>query len=359
MSISKTFPIFDGHNDTLLSLTSPIDGKQRSFFERSEHGHIDLPRAREGGFGGGMFAVFVRPDSTVIDRSKYRAVVTEKGFEASQLPPEKLSYSQNVALSLMADLFRLEAASEGQIQVVRKADELAQCLKDGILAIVLHFEGAEPIDPNLDALHVFYQAGLRSVGITWSRPNIFGYGVPFKYPSSPDTGPGLTEAGKDLVRECNRLGIVVDLAHLNEKGFWDVENISESPLVVTHAGVHAICATCRNLTDKQLDAVGESGGIVGVTFCTTDLRDDGKYKADTPIATIVRHIEYIADRIGIDHVALGSDFDGATIPQELGDVSGLPKLMTAFQERGYDDAALRKITHENWIRVLRKTWKSS
>jgi membrane dipeptidase len=172
-------------------------------------------------------------------------------------------------------------------------------------------------------LYVLDQAGLRSLGIVWSRPNIFGYGVPFKFPDSPDTGPGLTEAGRRLVQICNRLGILIDLSHLNEKGFWDVAGLSGAPLVATHSGVHALCASTRNLTDKQLDAIKESGGLVGVNFHVGFLRADGQSNADTPLTEIVRHLNYMVDRMGIDHVALGSDFDGALMPQELGDVAGL------------------------------------
>ena len=257
----------------------------------------------------------------------------------------------------MARLFRLETESEGQVQVVCTADQLSTCLENGVLAAVLHFEGAEAIDPQLDALLVFYQAGLRSLGIVWSRPNAFGYGVPFDFPRSPDTGPGLTPAGKDLVRACNELGILVDISHLNEKGFWDVARLSDAPLVATHSGAHALCPSTRNLTDAQLDAIGETGGLVGVNFHVGFLRADGQDDPETPIADIVRHIDYITGRIGVEHVAMGSDFDGATMPRELGDVSGLPRLLAALRAQGYGEADLAKITHQNWVRIFRQTWK--
>jgi membrane dipeptidase len=150
---------------------------------------------------------------------------------------------------------------------------------------------------------------------------------------------------------------MLDLAHLNERGFWNVAALSDAPLVVTHAGVHALCPSTRNLVDKQLDAIGESNGIVGVAFAVSFLRADGRAEPDTPLTEIVRHIDYVAERIGVDCVALGSDFDGAVVPLELGDVTGLPKLIEALRSSGYDDEALRKVTHENWLRVLHKTWK--
>jgi membrane dipeptidase len=152
---------------------------------------------------------------------------------------------------------------------------------------------------------------------------------------------------------------MVDLSHLNEQGFWDVAGISDAPLVATHSNAHALCPSTRNLTDRQLDAIRDSGGVVGVNFHVGFLRTDGQADIDTPIAEIVRHIDYMADRIGPEHVALGSDFDGATMPKELGDVTGLPKLVGALRARGYGAFELNAITHKNWIRVLRQTWKGS
>ncbi|MEO8957187.1 MAG: membrane dipeptidase, partial [Ktedonobacteraceae bacterium] len=215
---------------------------------------------------------------------------------------------------------------------------------------------AEAIDTELNALEVFYRAGLRSLGLVWSRPNAFAHGVPFGYPLSPDTGPGLTDAGKRLVSACNRLGILLDLSHLNEKGFWDVAALSAKPLVATHSNAHVISPTTRNLTDKQLDAIKESEGMVGLNFSISDIRADAQRERNTPLEMYVRQMDYLVEKLGIDSVGFGSDFDGTWISQEIGDVTGLPKLIAALREHGYDEVALKKITHENWVRVLGKTW---
>jgi membrane dipeptidase len=348
-------PIFDGHNDLLLRLYREGRDREQSFFKRNDHGHIDLPRCREGGFAGGFFAVYVPPppdDPSVLDASLIGV------WDGELPPPLELGYAQEVAMSMTALLFRLEAQSQGQLKVVHTAGEIKECIDNGILAAILHFEGAEAIDTDLDALEVFYRAGLRSLGPVWSRPNAFAEGVPFRYPHSPDTGPGLTDAGRELVRECNRLGIMIDLSHLNEQGFWDVARLSSAPLVATHSNVHAICAMTRNLTDRQLDAIRESDGIVGLNFGIGFVREDGGRDRDTPMETLVRHIDYMVERVGIDRVGLGSDFDGATMPYELDNVSMLPNLVAALRRAGYDDAALRKLGHENWLRVLRETWGS-
>lgn len=339
--------IFDGHNDTLLDLHLSEQSSGRSFFERSNQGHIDLPRAREGGLAGGLFSVFVPAPSP----QGLSVKASEQEFAEIDS-----AYAQRFAISLSARLFRLEADSQGALRVVRSGGELQQCIESDVFAAVLHFEGAEPIDPGLDALEVFYAAGLRSLGLVWSRPNFFGCGVPFKFPSSPDLGPGLSAAGRALVRACNSLGIVVDLAHINEKGFWDVASITDAPLVVSHAAAHAICPCSRNLTDRQLDAIRDSQGLVGVNFHVGFLREDGRRNPETPISQLVRHIEYLTQRLGVERVALGSDFDGAIMPSELGDAAGLPRLLEALRKRGWDEPSLEALTRRNWLDLLQRTW---
>jgi len=351
-------PVFDGHNDTLVALHLPGDEAPRSFFERSDRGHIDLPRALEGGFAGGLFGICVPPTPDMHSFLGSGPPPSDAGYDVPLPPPLDHAYAKDMTVAVMADLFRLETESGGRMKVVRTAREMQTCVEDGFIAAVLHFEGAEAIDDGLDALHAFYAAGLRSLGIVWSRPNAFATGVPFRFPGSPDTGSGLSDAGRELVRACNELGIMLDLAHLNERGFWDVAALSDAPLAVTHAAAHALCPSTRNLTDKQLDAVGASGGVVGVAFHVGNLRADGRQDADTPLSEIVRHVDYIARRIGIDHVAFGSDFDGAIMPAELGDVAALPTLVEAMRMHGFEESDLRKVTHENWLRVLEQTWKS-
>lgn len=344
-------PVFDGHNDTVLELMSTDPAKRRSFFTRAERGHIDLPRAQAGGLGGGLFAMYVPSPKKMGPPPKSTSY-------AAPLPdPLALDYAQQHAMRAFATLLDVERKSGGQVQITRTASELAETLERGKLAMVLHFEGAEPIDTDLAALPVFYAAGLRSLGLVWSRPNAFASGVPFAFPASPDQGPGLTDAGHRLVRACNDLGIVVDLSHLNEQGFWEVEALSDAPLVASHSGAHALCASTRNLTDKQLDAIRASGGIVGVNYHVGFLRADGRVTKDTSLGEIVRHVVYMVERMGIDHVGLGSDFDGATMPGDLKDAAGLPKLMAALVEAGFDGEALAKIANGNWQRVLADTWR--
>lgn len=355
--------IFDGHNDTLLLFyKEKMLGKPlRSFFERSAIGHVDFPRAVEGGLGGGFFAIF-NPNEIKPPTSGKMPGEEEKGEEDDYryaFPlPEPVSYAQamQMTMGMTRLLFEWEKASNGRLKIVRTAAELEECLAKQIFAVVLHFEGAEAIDTNLDALYVFYELGLRSLGLVWSRPNAYGHGVPFHFPASPDIGEGLTDHGRNLVKTCNALGILVDLSHLNEKGFWNVADLSTKPLVCTHSGVYAICPSPRNLTDKQLDAIAETGGVTGVNYHTGFLRTDGRGYLPTSVTEIVRHAAYIAERIGVEHVVLGSDFDGARMPTELQDVTGLPHLMEAFRAHGFSEEEITQIAYGNWMRVLKETW---
>jgi membrane dipeptidase len=351
-------PVFDGHNDTLLDLYAPEEGGERSFFERSKKGHVDLPRAREGGLIGGIFAIFTPapPESPERDRD-YGLSVTEEGYQVQPRSAVEQGYSKQFADGVLGFAQKLEQEARGEIALVRRYQDLEDNLRRGVLSVVLGLEGASAVRQDLTNLEQYCSRGVRCLGLVWSRPNVFGQGVPFRFPHSPDTGPGLTEAGRELVKECNRLGIMIDLAHINERGFWDVAELSAAPLVVSHAGVHAICASTRNLTDEQLDAVGESNGLLGIFFAPSMTREDGKRDGDIPITGILRHIDYAVERIGIDHVALGSDFDGAQMPSELADVSHLPGLIQALRDRGYDDDSLEKMGYRNWFRVLRDTWK--
>lgn len=345
------FSIFDGHNDTLLRFYQNDDVNYIDFFREMDGGHIDLVRARKGGFAGGFFAVYVPNPDRRIDPNSMPDL--SKPYTS---PAVEFAYSQRVAFRLTADLFRLEAESGGQVKVVRSAAELQHCIENDVFAAILHFEGAEAIDEDLNALEVFYQAGMRSLGIVWSRPTIFAHGVPIAFPASPDIGPGLTEAGVRLVQRCNELGILIDLSHMNEKGFWDVAALSDAPLVATHSNVHALCPISRNLTDKQLDAIKASDGMVGLNFATGFLNADGSWDADRPLDIMVRHLDYLVERLGETRVGLGSDYDGARVPSAVGDVSKLPNLIAALEDAGYNEALLQKLTHQNWLRVLRQTW---
>lgn len=360
MPTETPVPIFDGHNDVLLRLWRK-ENAAAAFMAGDGKGQLDFPRAKEGGLAGGLFAIFVppskpQPTANTEPPNAPESAVKDAIERAAVSATPDLVTAQQAVLTMAALLFRIEAESDGQVRVCRSVSDIEYCLANGILAPVLHIEGAEAIDENFETLEVLHQAGLRSLGPVWSRSNVFGHGVPFKFPSSPDIGPGLTDSGKALIRACNRLKILVDLSHLNEQGFWDVAAISDAPLVATHSNAHAICEHSRNLTDKQLVAIRDSGGMVGVNYAVNFLRSDGKRDDDMPLAIIVDHVDYLLQKLGEDGVGLGSDFDGAMIPKQLSSAAALQALVAEMRARQYGEALIEKICFRNWLRVLKATW---
>jgi membrane dipeptidase len=347
-------PIFDGHNDVLLRLFNKREQQvERRFLDGESDGQLDFPRAVKGGFAGGFFAIFVssKDEAGDIDelmRGQSYDVPLPRVISARQALPS--------AIAMAAILIRVERASAGKFKICRTAAEIRSSMAAGVMAAVMHIEGAEPIDEGFTSLDILYEAGLRSIGPVWSRPNIFGHGVPFRFPSSPDIGPGLTEAGKELIRACNERRIMIDLSHLNEQGFWDVARLSDAPLVATHSNAHAVCPHARNLTDRQLAAIRDSGGMVGINFATCFLRPDGQVDTRTGLDVLIRHLDHLIQHVGIDCVGFGSDFDGAKIPDEIGDVAGLGNLHDALKARGFSGEVLRKLCHGNWVNVLERTW---
>ena len=350
-------PIFDGHNDVLHKLHDAGSLSARSFFLDQKIGHLDYPRAARVNFRGGLFAVYP-PNPPEVPPARERVVPNDRGYQVKIAPPLAYDFASRLTWEMIDLLYQIEAESEGKFAVVKEPRELKNHFLEGTMTAVLHLEGAEAVQTDLENLEDFYQHGLRSLGLTWSRENAFGYGVPFAIPSSPDTGPGLKPPGKALVKACNQLGIMVDLAHLNERGFWDAAALSDAPLVSSHTAAHALTPRSRNLTDDQLRAVQESGGLVGVTFSVNDLDGGRRPKNDAPLEALIRHIRYLVDLIGIDHVAFGSDLDGTTISSEIGDVTGFRKIFQALEKAGFTKPELEKIANKNWMRVLERTWNN-
>lgn len=348
--------IFDGHNDVLLRLwenaqkgADPV----AEFVGGTDKGHIDAPRARKGGLAGGFCAMFIPP----IEDYPPREVDQNGHYSVRMVGPREQPDALKIALEMVDIASKLEQASG--LSICRSTADIRAAMDSGRFAAVLHIEGCEPIAEDLSNLETFYANGLRSLGPVWSRHNLFGHGVPFAYPSSPDTGPGLTEAGVELVKACDKLGIMIDLAHITEQGFWDVERVSTQPLVATHSNAHALTPISRNLTDRQLDAIRERKGIAGLNYATTMLRSDGLENADTQLSDMVRHIDHMVERMGIDCVALGSDFDGATIPAAIGDAAGNQALVEALRAAGYSEDDLAKLCRENWLRLLKTVWREA
>ena len=346
----RLWPIFDGHNDAVQHLAEYREGG-RDFLVRSDNGHLDLRRAGEGGMVGGLFALFAKPERP----PQGDFARTADGYEVRLAAPLDPAYARNRIRAQLDALNRVVTRAAGKVRWAASVDAIEAARRDGVFAMVLHMEGADAHRARprpLSARACSMRAGLRSIGPVWSRPNPLRRGRPLPAsPHSPDTGPGLTDAGKALIRACNRLGVMIDLSHLNERGFWDVASpIRCPPRRHPLPTPTPLCPSTRNLTDKQLDAIRELGGVVGFNLSVCDVRPDGHLDEDTPIDTIVHHLGYLIDRLGEDHVALGSDFDGAVMPRPIKDASCLPTLMHALRAHGFGDVVVRKIAMENWLR---------
>ena len=337
--MTQGYSIFDGHNDLLLHLYREGDLQGQSFLAGRD-GALDLAKCRSGGFAGGFFAIWVPSGD---------------GTPETRMCPAEPHLAREATLAMASILLKLTRANPGVIRLCTTTGQIQEARNQGAIAALMHLEGCEAIGPDLQELEVLYAAGLRSLGPVWSRPNIFAHGVPFAYPSTPDIGPGLTEAGMRLLAECERMGVLFDLSHLNEAGFWDVARLSSRPLVATHSSVHALSQQSRNLTDKQLSAVAESSGLVGINFGSQFLREDGKRSSDVPLDRMVDHLAYLVDRLGEGGVALGSDFDGALMPDDIGTAAGLPNLVAAMEARGFGATLIERICWGNWIDMLRRT----
>jgi membrane dipeptidase len=341
-------PIFDGHNDVLLRLWNKNSPRSsQDFVEGDGEGHMDLPRMHDGGMVGGLFAVYTPSDDgrnhDGLNPLAYGEVTRDVAWKTTL---EMVEILHAIASTTPNDDFK----------ICLNIDDIRRCLARGAIAAVLHIEGAEAIGGKLEGLDALYEKGLRSIGPVWSRGNVFGHGVPFQFPTTPDTGDGLTPAGKDLVRECNALKILLDVSHLNLKGFWDLAKNTNAPLVASHSNVHALSRSSRNLLDDQIRAIGQSGGIIGLNYALDFLQDDGQLHPELPASEMLRHLEYNMNIAGEDCVGLGSDFDGAVAPDFIGDVTGVPHLVNAMVAAGYSEELISKICSQNWLRVLEKTW---
>ena len=316
--------VIDAHCDAIGAV---ING-QRRLGERSELGQFDLPRALEGGITAEFLAIFFDPKMP--------------GCGTKQM----LQYAD-------AFLQEIDAFPDMAIHATAAAD-IRRAKADGRVALFLTMEGAEALEGDLAALRICHQLGLRFLGITWNRRNAAADGV-----GEDRTGGGLSEFGAKLVEECNRLGIVLDLAHLAPAGVRDVLNLSTAPVVVTHGNCHALWPRDRtvpwphrrNLSDDQLEAIAAKGGVVGVAAVPAFLGEDENH---AQLSAMLDHVDHMVKVMGEEHVGIGMDFDGVGESRVEGmeDASKLPNFTAGLAERGYSTRTIRKILGENFLRVI-------
>lgn len=335
--------VFDGHNDALSRLWCAGDDPVARF-ARAE-GHVNAPGCAAGGMAGGLFALYSPQQRRVYDFT---------GFRGQAMPlPQPMAEAPALAAVMGQIGIARRLADAGMITLCTTATQIDAAMGQGRLAAVLHLEGAECIDPDLHVLEALHALGLRSLGPVWSRPTIWGEGVPFGYGRDGDTGPGLTEAGRRLVARCAALGMVVDTSHLTLRGFWDIAEMG-LPLVATHSNAFDLCATTRNLTRDQLRAIGETGGMVGLNLATVFLSPQGWETGRAGIDACLAQIEALVEGAGEAQVGLGTDFDGAPLPDGIGSAADLPRLTDAIAAR-FGAPMADRLCRSNWLAFLHRT----
>lgn len=218
---------------------------------------------------------------------------------------------------------------------------------EGKISALLAIEGGEAIEGSLDKLQKLYDRGIRAMTLTWNYANKIADGAGVENPS------GLTEFGRDCVAKMNNMGMIVDVSHLSDKGFWDVCETAVNPFIATHSNARAICGAKRNLTDKQIKALAEKGGIMGLNLYSSFIAENGPGTVDD----ILNHIEHIINVGGEDVLGLGCDFDGIdSMPEDIYGIQSLENLLNAISVR-FGDRLTEKISEKNFLRVLRDILK--
>lgn len=321
--------VIDTHCDTLKCL-HPLfardrtsmwaDRSQQGLGVRSELGHIDIPRLQQGGVNCQVFAI-----------SSLREYA----------PPNAL----RTALEMISILDTECAKNASSIHLVTKTAELLSTINEGKIAALLSIEGADIIEGNPSILRILYRLGVRIVGLVHSRRNLLADGV-----ADSRTNGGLSTLGIEVVEELNRLGLIIDVSHLNDAGFWDVMDCTTSPVIASHSNCRAVCSHPRNLTDDQIRALAQREGVIGINFAPGFIHPD-----NATIGRLVDHIDHIVDIVGSEYVGLGSDFDGiSSTPEGLADVSQMPRITHELIRRRYSDEEIRQILGLNHLRVFKR-----
>jgi membrane dipeptidase len=335
--IHASSTVVDTHNDTILHLinsppfitsgTDPLPPR-RTLGEKSEYGQIDIPRIKLGMVDCMLFAMYVSPQYS----------------------------SRLLRLIQMLDAFQLEVDKNSvTIAVSKSYDEIIKTVQRGKIAAVITVEGGEPLEGKIESLRTIYRLGVRSLTLTHFPRNMLGDG------SGADDGSHLTGFGREVVAEMNRLGMIVDISHLNETGFWDVIELTKDPVLATHSNCKALCSHHRNLTDDQIKALAENGGVINLSFCGGFIREGVGFDPETvkkvTIEDWLDHLDHAVNLVGTKHVGVGSDLDGGCGFPGLDDVSRFPSLTEGMVSRGYSDQDIEKILGANDLRVFKKVLK--
>lgn len=358
--------VVDTHNDVLLRVMRGEDITQWT-----TSGHSDIPRLLAGGVDAQVFAVWVNPSIYPADTS----------FEWANAEIDAL--------------YELEKKVPDRFELIRTYDDLVRIERSGKLAGIIGVEGGHPIENSLEKLEHLFNRGMRYLGVTWNNSTEWATSAQDETEAENLPFIGLTEFGREIVRKCNELGVIVDVSHCGEQTFWDIIETTSKPVIASHSSVYSLCPHFRNLKDEQLVAIKDNGGVVFVNFYPGFIDSTFEAKADEiyevygqeldslealygrnsekywqlrweivgdslveiapPLYLLIDHIDYIAKLLGPEHVGLGSDFDGISVPpQGLEDCTRFPAITEKLLDRGYSKTDIKKILGENFKRVFKK-----
>lgn len=301
--------IFDAHCDTVYEiLNKDLNLKKNAL-------HLDRYRMAE-------YDTYIQVFAAFVDKCELTESPLNRGLR-------------------LIDRYKREIAACGISEILTKEDLISA--QSGGVHSILSIEGGEVLEGNIAALRMFYRLGVRLITLTWNYANEIADGI------EEGRGAGLTDFGREAVAEMEKLGILVDVSHLSERGFWDVADCAKYPFVASHSCAKALCGHARNLTDEQIGAIANSGGCIGVNFYPDFLADGKISSADT----IAKHAAYLINAGGEEAVALGSDFDGVEcLPEGIGGVQDMAALADAFSKQGISAAQTDKIMFKNLYRVF-------
>jgi len=321
--------VVDTHCDTLKCLMPMFTRPRNSQWDdrssvgigaRSDLGHVDIPRLMEGGVDCQVFAI-----SSVRDRTR--------------------PYALRIAMEMIDIFYRECEKNKDSIAPVTTHDEILNAAGEGKVGAMLSIEGADVMEGKIGLLRVFHRLGVRMVGLVHSLRNELADGVVDRR-----TKGGLSELGVQAVEELDRLGVLIDVSHLSDAGFWDLMDVAKGPVMASHSNARAVCDHPRNMTDEMIEAMAERGGVMGMNFAPFFV-----HPVKATFQGVVDHIDHIVDLVGPDHVGLGSDFDGIpSTPLGLEDVARMPNITSELIRRDYPEEDVRKILGGNHLRVIKQ-----
>jgi membrane dipeptidase len=314
--------VIDCHSDTLLKKYYEqhfLIGEKEQIF------HVSKDLLLQGGIDIQVFAIFV--------------------------PPKLEKLGVEISLEMIAIAKEME---NNGFFIIKSSNELLQFnqkKKNSKIGMILSLEGAVALERNQRLLPIFYELGIRLLGLTWSRKNLFCEGTDFSQENI--SGEGLSRYGLELVEMLDNLGIVIDISHLNREGVADVVKNTKNPFIASHSNCYKLCSNNRNLSDDQLFDIASAEGVVGINFYPRFLT-----KKNATVYDVIRHINYVVDLIGVNYVGIGSDFDGIGItPEGLENAGKIKTIPLLLEGEGFNKQDISKIMGRNFQRVFRKVWK--